>query len=270
MNIAGYEISFVNFGNFRLDGGAMFGSVPKNLWGKLIPVDQENCIPMATRSLLLRGHKKVILVDCGNGTKWNEKSKAIFQFEDMGVRAAGINPEEITDLVLTHLHFDHVGGISYYDEKNELMPTFPNAHVWVQRANLENAEKPLVRERASYLPENVSMIRKSKHTLLEANGEILSGISVCRSDGHTKGLQRIEISDANTTLLYPSDLMPTSRHIPIAYHMGYDMCVDTLLREKEEFIEYAIAKNAMIVSEHDFDTATFSIVKNEKGGYQKR
>lgn len=270
MKIAGYEISFVNFGAFRLDGGAMFGSVPKNLWGKLIPVDSENCIPMATRSLLLKGNNRVILVDCGNGTKWNEKQKAIFDIQDKGIAAAGVNPEEITDLIFTHLHFDHCGGISYLDSNGVLKPTFPNAQIWIQQANLENAEKPNLRERASYLPENVSFVRKSKHVLLDQNCEIMPGISVHRVDGHTKGLQRIEISDDKTTLLYPSDLIPTTRHVPLPYHMGYDICVDTLLREKEEFLEYAIAKEAILVSEHDFDTATFKVNKNEKGGYQAK
>lgn len=262
MNIAGYTISTINFGNFKLDGGSMFGSVPKTMWSKLIPVDEKNRIPLATRCLLLEKDKLKILIDCGNGTKWSDKEKDIFCFEHS---TPHLDPNSITHLLLTHLHFDHVGGISYYDSNNTLTRTFPHAKVIVQKSNFENAFTPNLRERASYLKDNVSVITQGEHQLLDGNAEILPGIRVYVINGHTKGQQWIEIFDSTTTLLYPSDLIPTMRHLPLPYHMGYDMCAETILHEKEFFLEYALQRDAIIVSEHDPDTTAVRIQKNSKG-----
>lgn len=249
MNVGDYKVSFLNFGNFRLDGGSMFGSVPKNLWSKLIPVDEENCIPLATRCLVLEGHGRKILVDCGNGTKWDEKRRKIFNIQAKEPEALGLDPNTVTDVVLTHLHFDHCGGIS--NSKGERI--YKKAKIWVQKTNFENAKNPSIRERASYLEENYKVIESGDRFLIEGDKEIFPNVKVHVINGHTKGQQWIEISDNNDTLLYPSDLMPTSRHLQLPYHMGYDMCVDTLLNEKKIFLDYAVSKNALIVFQHDPD-----------------
>ncbi len=257
MKVAGYDISYINFGNFRLDGGAMFGSVPKNLWCKLIKVDEENCIPLATRCLVLEGFGKKILVDCGNGTKWDEKRKKIFNIQAKEPNQLGLDPDSVTDLLLTHLHFDHCGGISNSNGGR----VYKNAKIWVQKDNLDNAKSPTIREKASYLEENYKVIESGDHFLIEGDKEIFPNIKVHVINGHTKGQQWIEISDNNDTLLYPSDLMPTSRHLQIPYHMGYDMCVDTLLKEKKDFLDYAVNKNALIVFQHDPDVESGRIKK---------
>lgn len=262
MNIAGYKISTFNFGNFKLDGGSMFGSVPKTMWSKVIPVDDKNRIPLATRCLILEKGSDKILIDCGNGNKWSEKENEIFAFEHAEIT---FDTNSITHLLLTHLHFDHAGGISYFDSNKNLCPTFPNAKVLVQKSNFENAASPNIRERASYLKDNVSIITKGKYELIEGECEILPGIKVHPINGHTIGQQWIEIFDESTTLLYPSDLIPTMRHLPLPYHMGYDMCAQTILDEKKFFLEYALKKDAIIVSEHDPDTSAVKIQLNAKG-----
>ncbi len=270
--IGPYTITTPNFGNFRLDGGAMFGSVPKNLWAKRIAPDQENCIPLATRSLLIKDGTRTILVDVGNGTKWSEKENGIFNFQPPPA-PLGFTPDEITDIILTHLHFDHAGGISYIKPDGSLAATYPKARVYLQRANLENAKRPNLKERASYIAQNISIVENSPLTLLDSDTEVFPGIYVHRVDGHTVGQQWIEIvgndvRGARQTLFYPTDLIPTAHHLPLPFLMGYDMCASTSMADKERFLERAVKENARIVFQHDVDTASAFVMKDTKGNYQ--
>lgn len=266
MRIGAYELSLHNFGFFRLDGGAMFGSVPKNIWSKKIPVDDENCIPLATRCILLKGKGKVILVDVGLGDKWGEKERGIFAIKTIPFKDAGVVPEDITDVVLTHLHFDHAGGISYIKDGKALL-SFPNATIHLQRDNFENAKSPNLRERASYLPDNVDPLEQAKLNLLPGSCEILPGIFGHQVNGHTKGQQFIEIRGGERTILYPTDLIPTSRHLPLPYTMGYDICTETLMKEKESFLNLALERDAIVVFEHDPDVPAATICKDSKGHF---
>ena len=151
MKVGKYEVSAHNLGFFRLDGGSMFGSVPKNLWSRLLAADEDNCIKLATRCLLIRGAQQTILVDVGLGEKWNDKLRAIFAIDNMPRAEWGFDTEDITDIVLTHLHFDHAGGITRYRGKgSEVELCFPQARVWLQRSNYNNACDPNPREKASY------------------------------------------------------------------------------------------------------------------------
>lgn len=261
------SVSTVNFGFFRLDGGAMFGSVPKNLWSKVISCDDENCIPLASRSLLIRDGARTILVDVGLGDKWNEKSRAIFGIKNFTFAELGIRPEDITDVILTHLHFDHAGGISKYTDQGELKATFPNAKVYVQKSNYENAKSPSLRERASYLTENVSVLSQVELVLVDGLVEVLPGIKVHRVDGHTVGQQWVEVITERDLYMFATDLIPTSRHLPLPYTMGYDICCSSVMREKAEFLEYAVSKNAIVVFQHDPDTAAARVCLNEKGHF---
>jgi glyoxylase-like metal-dependent hydrolase (beta-lactamase superfamily II) len=266
MKIKDFDISLHTFEHFRLDGGAMFGSVPKNLWSKLIPADEQNRITLATNCLVLTGQNKKILVDVGNGNKWDEKLRNIFAIESLPSSSL-VAPESITHVILTHLHFDHAGGISYYDNNHQLKLTYPNAEIFVQRRNYENALNPGLKERASYLKENVEILKQSKLNLLDGKTEIFPGLFVHSVDGHTIGQQYMEISGNEGTILFATDLIPTSHHLPLPYHMGYDICGTTLIKEKEVFLEYALNKNAIVVFEHDISIKAARIEKNDKGHY---
>ena len=252
------KIQVIEFGMFRLDGGAMFGSVPKNLWSKLIPVDEENCIPLASRSLLIEVDNKKILIDVGLGDKWDEKSKKIFAINTTDRKTLPFKDEEITDVILTHLHFDHAGGISKYKPgTTEVERVYPHAIIYLQKSNYERALAPSLRERASYLKENVTIIDPKKDVLLPDNSTILQGadwkIIGHKIDGHTAGQQWLEVIGSKH-LLFATDLIPTSRHLPLPYHMGYDLCAETVMNEKEEFLKHAIKHDAIVVFQHDPDT----------------
>jgi glyoxylase-like metal-dependent hydrolase (beta-lactamase superfamily II) len=271
------KIEVIEFGMFRLDGGAMFGSVPKNLWAKLISVDEENCIPLASRSLLITVEDKKILIDVGLGEKWDEKSKKIFGIKNTPRELLGFKDSEITDVILTHLHFDHGGGISrWISNDGTVERQYPNATIHIQKSNYERAKAPGLREKASYLPENVSVIDPSKDVLLAGNGVILEGkgwqISGYKIDGHTLGQQWIEIRLSNplkgaSVFMFATDLIPTSRHLPLPYHMGYDLCAEKVMDEKKLFLESAMKNDAVVVFQHDPDIAAGRVGINEKGHF---
>ena len=268
------NIKVIEFGMFRLDGGAMFGSVPKNLWSKIIPVDEENCIPLASRSLLISladsdGTPRKILIDAGLGEVWEEKSARIFGIKNTPRADLGFKDSDITDVLLTHLHFDHAGGIS----KRSLLDTttferqYPNARIHVQKRNLERAKHPSLRERASYLPHIWGVIDEASDNLLSGNGAVFPGIKVHTIEGHTAAQQWIEIDTETQKFMFATDLIPTSRHLPVPYHMGYDLCAETVLTEKALFLQYAIDHDAVVVFQHDPDLPAARITKNEKGHY---
>lgn len=186
-----FEVSVHNHGHYRLDGGAMFGTVPKALWSGLIPADEENRIRLATRSLLVRTDGRVFLVDVGCGGKWPEKLRRIYGIEPAPPAEAGFDPASVTDIILTHLHFDHAGGISRNapGAPGDVELCYPDARVHVQRDNHENARDPNLRERASYLKENVLVLDRARLELARGSREIVPGLWVHQADGHTRGLQ---------------------------------------------------------------------------------
>lgn len=269
MKSGSFELSTIIFGMFRLDGGAMFGSVPKNLWGKIIPVDEENCIPLASRSLLIRHQDRVLLVDVGLGEKWSEKSKQIFAIQNNSFEKLNFNPKEITDVILTHLHFDHAGGISKYKEGStqEVELVFPQATVYLQEDNFANAQKPSLRERASYLSENVLCLHQAKLKTTKGTQEIFPGITVHQINGHTRGQQWIEVNTGADKFFFATDLIPTARHLPVPYVMGYDICAETAFNEKAHFLQRAVTEDVIVVFQHDPDTPAARVGVNEKGHY---
>jgi glyoxylase-like metal-dependent hydrolase (beta-lactamase superfamily II) len=266
LQIGDYQICPIPTGIFGLDGGAMFGTVPKVLWEKAIPPDDKNRIPMEARGLLLKGKNKNILIDCGNGhdfvAKYGEKlgTKFATMYNVSGdgpnllksLSHHGLKPEDITDVVLTHLHFDHAGG-STTEKNGELVPTFPNANYYVQKANLENAKQPNIREKASYFPANYEpLIKAGKLKLVEGDVEnLLPGISVIVSNGHTVGHQSVKISDGKDSLIYCGDLIPTSAHVRLAWVMGYDLQPLVLIGEKERVLAKAADEHWYLYFEHD-------------------
>jgi glyoxylase-like metal-dependent hydrolase (beta-lactamase superfamily II) len=266
LKIGDYEICPVPTGLFGLDGGAMFGTVPKVLWEKSNPPDGKNRIPMEARALLLKSPSRNILIDSGNGSdfvaKYGEKLGTKFA-EMYGLDANGpsllkslaghgLQPEDVTDVILTHLHFDHAGGAT--TEKNgELVPTFPRSRYYVQKANLATASHPNIREKASYFAANFAPLQKAGVlTLLEGNREnLLPGISVVISNGHTQGQQMVKVSDGKTTLIYCGDVIPTSSHVRLAWVMGYDLEPLTLIEEKRKLLSQAAPGQWYLYFEHD-------------------
>lgn len=268
MRIGNYDIYAIETERFALDGGAMFGTVPKTLWEKVYPADDKNRIELAARAMLIIGNGRKILVDTGVGQKWTEKLRAIYKvsesFLERNLAAHGVRPEEITDVVLTHLHFDHVGGaVKLVDGKPVL--TFPNATFYLQEENYKWALTPNLRERASYLRENFMPIMEAGALgFVDGEKEIFPGIFALISQAHTRGQQLIKVSDGQKTLCYCADLIPTSSHIPIAWGMGYDLYPLELMEEKKRLLEQAVDENWTLFFEHDIFRQASLLVKGEK------
>ena len=267
MQIGTFTITEVIFGHFRLDGGCMFGSVPKNLWSRSIPGDTENCIHLVCRSLLIDSGDRRFLVDVGMGEKWSEKQRQIYGIQNTPKDQWGFDPASITDVILTHLHFDHAGGITSPTADGGIALSFPQAKIHLQKANWEHAQNPTLKDRASYLPENVKPLAQATLKLYEGTSEIAPGLLVHRVDGHTKGQQWIEVRDGSERLFFATDLIPTAHHVPLAYHMGYDVCAETLLTEKQIFLERVRSENALLSFQHDADTAAAHVIMTDRGQY---
>ncbi len=273
MNISGYEIFTIEGGYIGLDGGAMFGVVPKTLWNRTNPADEANRIKLALRLLVLRGNDRIILVDTGVGHKLNDKLKNIYavdysQYEPVKALAEkGIKPEEVTDVIITHLHFDHIGGATWYDGE-KLKLTYPNAKHYVQGEQWYWANNPSIKDRASYMPENFAPIEEAGRLVqLDGPGELFPGVEMLVMYGHTSGMQLPKISDGKKTLLYCADLLPTASHIPLPYIMGYDNNPLTTLEEKKRILPQAAEEKWIMVYEHDpFRTA--GIVELTDKGYK--
>jgi len=260
MQIGDYQIRLIEAGNFGLDGGAMFGVVPKTLWTKAYQVpDEMNRIELSTRLLYLEGNGRKILVDTGNGTKLDEKSQKIYKINSLDrgpaeqLKSIKIDPTEITDVILTHLHFDHVGGATEYDENGVLRPTFENAKYYVQKKQLEWARNPSPKDRASFMPENYEpLVEEGLLETIEGEGELFPGIHVKPLDGHTKAMQMLTIDGKGSKdLVYFADLCPTSAHLKLPYVMGYDNYPLTTLEEKKKYLLPAAEESSIVVFEHD-------------------
>ncbi len=266
LKIGDFEICPIPTGEFGLDGGAMFGTVPKVMWERSNPADERNRIAMEARGLLLKSKNRKILIDCGNGGDFVEKYGAKLgpKFAEMyninpsgpsllkSLKHFGVSPEDVTDVVLTHLHFDHCGGGTTVRD-GQLAPTFPKANYYVQKKNLETAAAPNIREKASYFSANYESLVKN-NVLKVIDGEtsdFIPGFSVMISNGHTVGHQMVKVSDGTTTLLYCGDVVPTSSHVRLAWVMGYDLDPLKLIGEKERVLSMAADQGWYLFFEHD-------------------
>lgn len=264
LKIGDYELHPVPTGEFGLDGGAMFGTVPKVLWERSNPADDRNRIRMEARGLLLKG-KKNILIDCGNGSDFIEKygEKLGPKFAEIykidsdsasltsSLKKQGLTPEDINVVILTHLHFDHAGG-GTTAKNGKIVPTFANAKYYVQKGNLTVAQKPNLREKASYYAANFQpLLDAGVLTLLDGPSEILPGITTWISNGHTQAHQMVKITDGKTTVIYCGDVVPTSSHVRLPWVMGYDLNPLLLIEEKAKYLSQAVKENAYLFFEHD-------------------
>lgn len=273
--IGPFKLYSIETGRFRLDGGAMFGVVPKTLWSRQIEADDKNRIPMAMRCLLIESEQtgKRYLVDTGTGTKFNEKMESIYALDHdhstlkRSLEQHGFTPGDITDIIFSHLHFDHCGGTTFYDEDGNLQHTFPHATYHVTQKQWANAVNPNVREKASFLPPNIEPIGNSDRLhLVEAHHTYEEGLSAIPVNGHTLGQQLPFIEVDGKTLIFMADLIPTHVHVPLPWIMGYDMYPVQTLDEKEEFLEHAVNEGWYLFLEHDAREEVIT-VKKENGKY---
>jgi glyoxylase-like metal-dependent hydrolase (beta-lactamase superfamily II) len=266
------KLHTINAGYIKLDGGAMFGVVPKSIWNKLNPADENNMCSWALRCLLIEDGDRKILVDCGMGEKQDAKFFSHYYMHGndtlMGsLENAGFQPSDITDVILTHLHFDHCGG-AIKKEGDKLVPAFPNAVYWSNERHWKWATAPNDREKASFLKENILPIKESgqlKMIELSDLTPFTDNVSIRFAFGHTDAMMLPQINDHGRTIVYMADLLPAAAHIPLPYVMAYDMFPLTTLMEKKAFLEEAADNNYVLVFEHDPTIAACTLARTEKG-----
>ncbi len=275
IRLAGYELGTAVLTRFRLDGGAMFGSVPKSLWERQAPADSRNRIGLVARVLVVKGAGSLVLVDAGVGDKFGAREREHFAVDEVPESSLPFRWDSVTDLVLTHLHFDHSGGATVWDsipttplESRTARLRVPDARVYLGEENWLRARSPGVRERASYLSENVAPLERADLRLVKGTAEVLPGIHVFPSHGHTRGLQWVLIGDGPGAVAFPADLVPTSAHVHLPFVMGYDMCVETLLAEKQSFLNRAVEEEWIVVFAHDEKVPAARIVRGKDGRFQ--
>ena len=255
MNIGDYKLYSIETSEFSLDGGAMFGIIPKVLWEKKAPSDSLNRIEMVTRSLLLVSESHKILIDTGNGSKWTKKYLDLYNTDlsryniQSSLKKYGFSPEDITDVICTHLHFDHAGGNTSYD-KNTVVPTFPNANYWVSEKNWALANHPSQKDQGSFMECDWEVLAHNNMIRL-VKEQFLPGIEVYFTQGHTDGLMHPVISDGGTILFYGSDIFPTAAHIPIPWVMSYDLHPRKTVKEKEFLLKKIYNEQWILFFEHD-------------------
>jgi len=256
VTLGDFELTSLSDGTFGLDGGAMFGVVPKTLWSKRTTPDDKNRIPLGLRPLLVRANGKNVLIDTGIGDKMPPKLVDIYAIDrtrhlDHSLADAGLSADDIDIVIATHLHFDHFGG-STMREGDVLKPRFRNARYLIRRGDWEDATHPHDRNRASYLPENfMPLAEAGVIDFVEDDGEVLPGISVWRTGGHAMYHQWVKVTSGGRTAAFVADLIPTTAHLDEPWIMGYDLYPMDTLHYKQRFIREAIDGEYIIFFEHD-------------------
>jgi glyoxylase-like metal-dependent hydrolase (beta-lactamase superfamily II) len=265
------DLYSIETGNFKLDGGAMFGVVPKSLWNKAYPADEKNMCNLALRCLLIKSDQRVILIDTGLGTKQDEKFFSYYFLNgtatlEHSLSKAGYSREDITDVILTHLHFDHCGGAVVRSADSAYRPAFPNAHYWVSGSQWHWAMDSNQREKASYLLENFEPLEKTgKLNFINREGSFGAGIELRFFNGHTEGLVVPYIHFKGRILVFVSDLIPTAAHIPLSWICGFDTRPLLSMDEHKTFLEEALAGNYTLFFEHDVYNECCTLTNTEKG-----
>jgi glyoxylase-like metal-dependent hydrolase (beta-lactamase superfamily II) len=254
-----FRLDVVSDGTFRLDGGAMFGVVPRVLWERVYPPDDRNRIRLGLNCLLVRTGRENVLVDTGIGTKWSDRERDMFGVAHETtvpeeLEKLGLSVEDVDVVVCTHLHFDHAGGNTRLDESGAPVATFPRARYVVQAGELETARRPHERERASYLPENWEPLAASGQLeTVDGPAEVVPGVRVFPVRGHNDHTQLVEVESGGQRAVYFADIVPTTRHLRPAWVMGYDLYPVELLERKKELLDRAVDEGWLCVFEHDHE-----------------
>ena len=265
------KISVIDTGFFKLDGGAMFGVVPKTLWNRHNPADEKNLCSWAMRCLLVEDEDKLILIDTGLGDKQDEK---FFSFYDLhgdatlisSIKKSGYNPADITDVILTHLHFDHVGGAVKYNESRTLVPTFSNATYWSNEDHWAWASNPNPREKASFLKENILPLQQSGQLkFIEKETSPFQNINFIHVNGHTEDMMLPVIEYNSQKIIFAADLLPSSYHLPLPWIMSYDVRPLVSMEEKSRVLQMAAEQKCILLFEHDPVYEAAVVEQTEKG-----
>ncbi len=270
------KIHVLNTGFFKLDGGAMFGVVPKSLWSRTNPADENNMCSWALRSLLIEDGDRLMLIDTGMGDKQSDKFFSHYHLHgtdslDKNLNKLGFSKDDITDVFLTHLHFDHCGGsVVWNEQKNGYRPNFKNATYWSTENHWEWAINPNGREKASFLKENILPIQESGQLkFIKNEGQltknVFNNIDVLFVDGHTENMMIPHIKYQGKTLVFMADLLPSVGHLPLPYVMGYDTRPLTTLKEKGAFLSFAEKNDYVLFLEHDSVNECCTLKNTEKG-----
>lgn len=259
MTFGDFELNLLTDGEFKLDGGAMFGIVPKTLWVNERPPDAQNRVTLACHCPVIRTEKEVILIDCGLGRKWNEKKRVIYDIdprprliEELG--AIGLKPADITILIHTHLHLDHAGWNTQVNARGELEPVFVNARHVVERRELETARHPNEIQRGTYLPENIAPIDAEKSwDVFDETCSPVPGITLFRTGGHTAGHCGVRIESGGKRALFIGEMMPTMSHRHLPWIMAYDLFPLETLEQKRALFKECVANDTLVLLNHDTD-----------------
>lgn len=270
LKIGKYSIDEIKTGTFALDGGAMFGIIPKPLWEKTNPPDEKNRIKLGARCLLLQSDSKKILIETGIGNGWDEKFKKIYSVDQSdndlfkSLNEKGIEPSEITDIILTHLHFDHVGG-SVIWENGKPVPAFANAKYHVQKEHFEYSQNPTDKDRGSFIKNRFLPLAEEGVLNITSDLQFDDEIEFIKVYGHTISQQLIKLSDGNQTYLYAADLIPFYSQIPIVYLMGYDIQPLKTVEEKKKYLSLAVEEEWKLIFGHDPNVAKATVQKTDRG-----
>jgi len=260
MRFGDIEVRYIDAGSFWLDGGSMFGIVPRTMWEKKMVPDERHRLKFACTSLFVRAAGKTVLVETGNGTKWDEKLRKIYSFPATApltesLAKEGVKPEEIDLVINTHLHFDHAGGNTRLIDGRAL-PAFPKAKYVVQKTEMEHALKPTERDRASYYAQDfVPVTETGQWQFVDGDAEVLPGVSVTKIPGHNLQIQAIQIRGGGKKLMYVSDLLPTRHHLPLPWIIAYDLYPLTTLETKRKWIGEFVRDGWIVALGHDPDFA---------------
>ena len=270
MKIGKYDLYSVETSEFGLDGGGMFGIIPKPVWEKKVSADELNRVNMVTRSLLLVSDEKKILIDTGNGTKWEEKYKKIYDINtdqyniEKSLGKYGFSSEQITDVICTHMHFDHIGGNTKI-KSGEVVPTFPNAKYWISEENWKLANHPSQKDAGSFIEHDWKVLAENQMIeIIDGREPFIEGIETFVTHGHTPGLLHPIVSDGSNKLFYGADIFPMVAHIPIPWVMAYDVQPVVTMEEKQKLLQKMEREDWILFFEHDPHIQACTVHKDGK------